>query len=99
VRQYCAEKLALSPPEKAEAEQKHGLYYAEFMEQQDKLLHSPRQLETMREIGTELENILLAWRRAVEQEQVRQVGQFMWSLWFFYEAGSRFHEGVEVFAQ
>jgi predicted ATPase len=69
IRQYAAEKLAQSPSEQAEILDRHCAYYAEFMQQCEKWLRSPKQTETIREIEAELGNIQIAWQRAVESEQ------------------------------
>jgi tetratricopeptide (TPR) repeat protein len=98
IRQYAADKLAQSPLEKEQTKDQHCAYYAEFMRQRDGRLESTQQLETVREIETELENIQLAWRRAIEQEYIETIDKLAWGLGFFYVVRSRFSEGLNIFA-
>ncbi|GAB4435826.1 MAG: hypothetical protein Fur0044_33000 [Anaerolineae bacterium] len=97
IRQYAADKLAQSPLEKAQTADQHCAYFAEFMQQRDQNLESAHQIETVREIETELENIQTAWRRASEQAQVEVLNKLAWSLGFFYVVRSRFVEGRDLF--
>jgi tetratricopeptide (TPR) repeat protein len=97
IRQYAADKLAQSPLEKEQTADQHCAYYADFMQQRDEYLQSAQQLETVREIETELENIQTAWRRASEQEQVELLARLAWGLAFFYEIRGRFHEALAIF--
>lgn len=97
VRQYAVEKLAQTPAEKAETEAKHAAYYAYVMQQQDEQLRSSHQLESVHEIERELENIQAAWQWAISRTRLDLIGQFIWSMAFFYEARDRFYEGLAVF--
>lgn len=99
IRQFAEEKLAETPAEQVDALDRHCAYYAAVMQQWDEYLSSPRQLEIFQAIETDYENILAAWQRAVEHFQVEHIGQFLWSLWLFYEATSRYHQGHTVFAE
>jgi predicted ATPase/DNA-binding SARP family transcriptional activator len=96
IRQYAAEKLAESPPEKEQTEDRFCAYYTEFMAQQEKHLFGPRQLEVIPQIKAELENIRASWRRLVEQKQLKPLNHFIKTLWFFYGMQGRVYEGIEM---
>lgn len=98
LRQFAAEKLVQAPEAHEQLQNRHCAYYAGWLAQQDTLLRTQRQLEAVRQINIDLENIEVAWRRAVEQGDAALLRCFFWSLWFVYEAKSWFHAGVELFS-
>jgi predicted ATPase len=98
LRQFTAEKLAQSPEEREQLLDRHCRYFAGWLDRQDALLRTEQQLEAVRQISAELENIQAAWQWAVEQSDAAALRRFFWSLWFVYEAKSWFHAGVELFA-
>lgn len=62
--QYATEKLAAVPDEKAEVEERHARYYADFLQKEVARLkgQGASQPEIMEEILTEIDNIRAAWR-------------------------------------
>ncbi len=99
IHQFAAEKLAESPAEQSVTLNRHCAYYAGLMQQWDESLNSPSQLEIFQKIETDYENILAAWQYAVENIQGDKIGQFLWSLWLFHEATSRYHQGYTIFSE
>jgi predicted ATPase/DNA-binding SARP family transcriptional activator len=100
VRQYAAEKLT----EAAEAEQsavldRHCRYYTGLLEQRKADLRGSRQQQALAELNQEIENIRVAWRRAVVAEDVDLIERAIEGLFLFYEMRSWFNEGAEAFAQ
>lgn len=98
IHQFAAEKLAELPAEQSDTLNRHCAHYAGLMQQWDEPLNSPRQLEIFQKIETDYENILAAWQYAVEDRQVDEIDQFLWSLWLFHEATSRYHQGYTIFS-
>ncbi len=98
IRQFAAEKLAETPAEHIDALDRHCAYYAGLLQQWDKPLSSPRQLEIFQAIEADYENILAAWQHAVEGVHVSNISQFLWGLWLFHEATSRYHQGYAIFS-
>jgi predicted ATPase/DNA-binding SARP family transcriptional activator len=100
VRQYAAEKLSQA----AEAEQsavldRHCRYYIGLLEQRKADLRGCRQQEGLKEINREVENIRVAWRRAVMVGDGDLIERAIEGLFLFYEMRGWFSEGAEAFAQ
>jgi len=62
--QYTTEKLAAAPEEKAEVEERHARYYADFLQKEVARLkgQGASQPEIMEEIYAEIDNVRAAWR-------------------------------------
>ena len=96
LRQYSAEKLAADPEFEASVCARHSVYYCEVLQQRAADLKGPEQLAALAEIETDLENVRVAWDWAVEQSQVRQIGEARESLCRFYEWHGRYREGEDA---
>lgn len=92
-RQYAVEKLAEVPTEKEMTQNRHCRYYLEFLCQQEEPLNSSQQQQTMAEIRGEIDNVRLAWQRAMTQKCAREMGQAAQTLLEFYDIQGWLHEG------
>jgi tetratricopeptide (TPR) repeat protein len=99
VRQYAAEKLRDQPREMQSASERHCTYYASFLREREESLKSGAQREILDEIGAEIENVRAAWHWAVAHERFREIDLGLESLYYFYWARNRFHEGERVLRQ
>jgi predicted ATPase/DNA-binding SARP family transcriptional activator len=99
LRQYAAENLAEIPEEKEATQDRHGLYYLEFLRQQESRLKSSQQQQAMAEIRAEVDNVRLAWQRAVAHKRAREMGQAATSLRLFYDAQNWYYEAEAIFRQ
>jgi tetratricopeptide (TPR) repeat protein len=95
--QYAAEKLAETPPEQRQAQDRHCSYYATFLQQRTAWLKGGRQQETLAEIGIDIENIRRCWRWAIAQRNITAIERALESLFHFYDMRSWFQEGTEAF--
>ncbi len=98
VRQYAQEQLAALPEEHARAHDRHGAYYAEFLQQREKPMRSAEQKETWDAVAREIENIRAGWRWAVSQEKQSEIGAMLEGLYVFYERQAWLQEGELTFS-
>jgi predicted ATPase/DNA-binding SARP family transcriptional activator len=95
LRQYAAERLTGSMEE--ETRDRHCAYFAAFLGKRERALTGRGQLEAMREIGTEIENVRRVWQWAVEQAHVDQLHQAADALFYFHWQRIRYREGESIF--
>jgi predicted ATPase/DNA-binding CsgD family transcriptional regulator len=100
VRQYAEERLALAPAGDANATfERHRVYFLAFLRDRSEGMNGGRQLQAAGEIALELENIRVAWRRAVERRDIAALAGAANALYLFYQFRGRYLEGVELFEQ
>ena len=99
LRQYSIEKLQAYGSEYITVQDKHAHYYGQFLHQREPLLYGTRQRNTLKEIGSEIENIRAGWFWAAEHKKIALIGQYAKSLHNFYDMRSWQYEGVQVFEQ
>jgi predicted ATPase len=95
VIQYAQERLAKHPEEKAQAEEKHGLYYLRLVQERAGDLRSLKKKETRTMLQEEIANISTAWRWAVEHERVEELKRNARAITDIL--GKRWQEGLELF--
>ena len=93
VRQFAAQKLALSHADKSAARQRHGAFFCLYLQQREDELKGARQLAAINEIEAEGENSRVAWRWAVAQGEIAKLDQAVNTLSMFYEWRGRYHDG------
>ncbi|MCI0397212.1 MAG: tetratricopeptide repeat protein [Chloroflexi bacterium] len=108
LRLFAEEKLNEGPgrslnghfisQEKEAAQNRHCDYFAGFLQQQSAGLKSDRQRETLDAINEELENVRIAWRWAVQQNNLQAIRHSMETLFTFYDVRSWAREGEETFS-
>ena len=97
LRQFATEKSRAEPAEQAETQDRHRRYFLAFLHQQENILRGQGQKEALTAISREIENIRVAWNRAVDQQVVAEVDEALGCLYNFYYTRSRYQEGEEVF--
>src|SRR5262245_24121695 len=97
LRQYGMEKLR-SYGESEASYARHSRYYAQLMGQHEAALKQALQLEAMRAIETDLENIRLAWEWSAKQQQ-GQLHTMLEALYLFGFLRSRYRETIAMFEQ
>ncbi|MCB0210432.1 MAG: tetratricopeptide repeat protein [Anaerolineae bacterium] len=95
--QYALDKLEELPAEKAEAEDRHGAYFADFLAQRTTALQGGNQRAALAEINADIENVRICWQWAIERGRWAAVEQALESLFHFYDIRSGFKEGAEAF--
>jgi predicted ATPase/DNA-binding SARP family transcriptional activator len=97
--QYAAEKLGEDPQEEEKARNRHSTYFAAYLQHMERALKGADQIQALRTIGADLQNVRTAWRWAITQGQVADIRKAAPGLWLFYEMRSLFEEGEQAFAQ
>lgn len=98
VRQYTSEQLeAIGETEAMHA--RHSHYFAEAMSQYEATLKGPQQLEAMRMIEHDFENVRLAWEWATTHGQITQIHAMIDGLYLFASLSSRYRETIALFRQ
>lgn len=98
LRQYGEERLRALGDGWHEAHQAHSRYFMHFLAQRWGRLIGADYKEAHLEIEAELENARTAWSWAVTQQDHAAIDAALASWWFFYDSGSRFQEGEQIFA-
>ncbi|MBN1178536.1 MAG: tetratricopeptide repeat protein [Anaerolineae bacterium] len=94
LRQYAAEHLPPASAEYARAMSALSDYYAAFLAAREKELRATR-VESLREVGQEIENVRAGWQWAVDAGDWRALGRYLEGLFYFYEMRSWFREGAD----
>ena len=98
VRQYAAARLSAGPAPLAAADQ-HCAYYCNLLAKHEARLKGAGQMEAVAELSAEIENLRVAWERAVTHKQVDYLRQSTRALSCFYELRLWFEEGARVFGR
>lgn len=107
IHQYAAEQLAQAQ-ETDEYQSRHATYMIELLAGQRSGLEAAGQLDALRLIHSEIENVRAAWQWLIRHLQsgavtlapgAQQISQGMDSLFHFYDMRSWFQEGETVFGQ
>ncbi len=96
LRQYGKEKLeAYGETEAAHA--RHSQYFAQLMLQHETALQQPQQVDAMRAIESDFENIRLAWNWSAQNQQTTQLHMMLNTLYLFGFLRSRYRETTTIF--
>jgi predicted ATPase/transcriptional regulator with XRE-family HTH domain len=99
MRQYVAGQLAKVPAEAAEAGERHSLYYTDYMAGLEGALKGGQQLEALKAMDADIDNIRRAWRWAAGHGELAAVRKPMRALWYFYDIRGWFQEAATGFSQ
>jgi predicted ATPase len=97
LRQYAAEKLDEDEQESQATKERHAAYFSGFLKAFEEALIRGARIGPIEEINEELDNVLLAWRWAIEHKSLSRLEESMRSLFWFYEAKAWYSEGEEAF--
>jgi tetratricopeptide (TPR) repeat protein len=97
VRQYAAEKLGEDEGESKATKKRHAVYFSNFLKRIEAPLIRGARVDPIEEINGDLDNVLLAWRWAIEHRSLSLLEDCMRSLFWFYEAKAWYSEGEEAF--
>jgi predicted ATPase/DNA-binding SARP family transcriptional activator len=93
VRQYAEERLAESPGENEQAQERHGRYYALRLLEWGERLKSAKQAQALAEMDEEVENVRTAWRWVIAGRRWIKIGQSLTGMILFYRAHGWWLEG------
>jgi tetratricopeptide (TPR) repeat protein len=99
IRQFALERLQHTPKTYAQTKVRHYRYYTAFLQQQVDGLKSSIQLETMRLISVDIDNVRSAWHWAVEAKDWVALDRASECLYLYSEIGGALAEGEIAFRQ
>ena len=95
LHQYAAESLAAHPQEQRQAERQHAYYFAGLLATQEGRFMTAL-VEVKAILLPEIDNLRLAWQRAVAWRDWPLIKTMVGSLYKLFEAQCWFHEGSEL---
>jgi predicted ATPase/DNA-binding SARP family transcriptional activator len=98
LRKFTEEQL-MDAGEMDQIRQAHSAYFLSKLARHESHLKGGRQFETLEEIDADLENVRLAWKWALEHQDVNALEGAVESLYLFFTFRCRYQEGVEFFYQ
>ncbi len=99
VRQYAFSHFQALTHEHIQTYDRHCQYYAELCVRWQADLLGEQQVEVMREIAEEYENVSLAWDWAVSLLRIEDIQKMTQATWLFHEIRGQYQEGMELFEQ
>jgi predicted ATPase/Tfp pilus assembly protein PilF len=97
LRQFAAAKLGEVEEDSKASRERHAAYFCSFLKGIEESLIRGARIGPVEQINEELDNVLLAWRWAIEHSSLVLLEQSMRSLFWFYEAKAWYSEGEEAF--
>jgi predicted ATPase/class 3 adenylate cyclase/DNA-binding XRE family transcriptional regulator/Tfp pilus assembly protein PilF len=97
IRQYAASKLEEDPREYELTRDQHSEYYMALLRDRDHMLKNERQQAAIEELSAEIDNLRLAWQRAIARDRVALIRQALFPLGWFYELRTWFEEAELLF--
>ncbi|MFZ6030007.1 MAG: tetratricopeptide repeat protein [Chloroflexota bacterium] len=98
MRQYALQRLHEAGEFEAVSE-RHSLYFAAFMQQQEVEIQAGAQRQVLERIGAAIEDIRMAWDWAVTARQAALVLQSMACLFHFYTLRGYYRDGEACFVK
>ncbi|GIK43262.1 MAG: transcriptional activator [Chloroflexota bacterium] len=99
VRQFAEAQLQTDPAAFEQARQRHRDYFIAFLEVRTAGVKRGKQKETLVEIKADIDNVRLAWRRAVAGRDAEAIERSAECLFVYYLYGSGHYEGLSAFQQ
>jgi tetratricopeptide (TPR) repeat protein len=99
LRQYAAEKLSEVPGEGEQARDRHSEYYLTYLQQRTEDIKGRRQKDALDEIAADIDNIRVAWYRAIVQRNITALGRSADGLLLFSDYRGWFVEAAAAFRQ
>lgn len=97
LRQFAREKLQDQPDDWEDAHAKHGRYFVRFMRTHvESLKQGGHQQEALEQAERELENVRLAWRWALTEQQDEMLLAAAEAIYHFFAMTNRAREGEET---
>ena len=99
IRQYATAHLEEDPSIHTETCDCHSDFFLRFVADRENALKSAAQQAAMRELSREMENIRVAWGRAIKRKEFMLIGSTVRSLGWMFEVAGLLHEGIEQLEQ
>lgn len=95
-QQYAAHKLHTDPQQEREALDRHGEYYAQFVQRRSQALHSEADRTTLDEVAQEIDNLRACWRHLLAVERFDALQPLVVPLHVFFFRQGWFTEGTDL---
>jgi predicted ATPase/DNA-binding CsgD family transcriptional regulator len=92
LRQFAAEQLAQTSEAEMGARDRHSTYFCAFLHERTEDWHTGRQIETIRAVAQEADNIRQAWQWALAQGKWPRLQQAIDSWWSYHEMHVRYQD-------
>jgi predicted ATPase/class 3 adenylate cyclase len=92
LRHYAEEKLAADPKATAQTIDRHCNYFAHFLFERYTIILNQQNLEKLKQIDAEIDNIRLAWEWALDSHRMPELRIILRSVYFYYQVRSRYLE-------
>jgi predicted ATPase/DNA-binding CsgD family transcriptional regulator len=99
LRQFAEEQLSATPAAETNARHQHAIYYMQLLREVWPRMTGAEFAEASAEVETDLDNVRSAWVWAVYEDHFELLEGALQGLWFYYDRGSRFQEGEQVFGK
>jgi predicted ATPase/class 3 adenylate cyclase len=96
IKQYAAERLEQRPEVSAATRRAHATFYAAFARQHWRDLTGPTRESSLAAVAADIENLRLAWRYWVREQDLDQLNKLVDTLWLLYDARGWYHATIEV---
>ncbi len=99
LRQYAEDQLRQFADDSVQVRDLHCQYYLNFLERVEAELQDKNQKDALQWIEADLQNIHLALHWVANHSHDVRFSKSLYSIWFFYDTGSRFHECEQLFGK
>jgi adenylate cyclase len=96
IREYATERLVENSEFNAAARRTHAAYFADFTKHQWERMISNEREAALRDLEAEIENVQIAWRYWVMQQNLEQLSKFVDGLWLLYDVQGWYHATVNL---
>lgn len=99
LRHYGEDRLRADPGVSNEVRDRHGAWFAEFVQRRELRLTSHQQVAALAEIDADAGNIRTAWRWAVRRGRAAEINQSAHGLWLYHVVHGRMADGDALFGE
>jgi tetratricopeptide (TPR) repeat protein len=99
IRQFAAARLAAQPAEENACRLAHGRFYAYWTQRHEASLNTAQQIETLRLMRMEADNLCAAWQSLVTMRAIAEIDAFAQGLAMFYSEESWHGEAIALLQQ
>jgi predicted ATPase len=99
IRQYAAGKLEEFSEKRKSLIDSHCGYYSALLSQKEKEIDNGKEVEVLEMMKEEVKNIRAAWKWAVENKRVKNLGEMLNCLSAFYDMQGLYEEGRQIFEE
>jgi predicted ATPase len=96
IREYAAERLENVPDFAAAVRRAHAIHFSDFASRQWGHLTGPSRETALAAMAADLENLRLAWRYWVAEDDLDQLNRLVDSLWLLYDVRGWYQATIEL---